>query len=392
MPRRMLILWGLAAIVAGYCAAASQAAPPERSLPSKEEALQTIDWFARAATAGDWATADAQIDWDTILDKAMADVEASDRFRNSYRLGLKRTLAGELGFVRKTGRLLEAGGTIRLLRIQQQDGQTRALLRIWPTRQSIVYEELLLARSNGVIRIVDVYRLASGELMSESLRRGYLLAAVGQSRQAGNKKESELLTHLATISEMSDKFRRQKFAEALAAYRKLPESLQRDKNLLLLRLSAAQQLGGNEYAAAVEAFRAAFPNDGALNFVLLEYALRNRLLSEGLNCVQRIDAAVGGDPGLACTRAQLLLAAGKLAEARQQAAQAMAHEPRQAGAYWMLIEISAAQGNFAETAQLLQTLESELHVAPPELSKVPALEAFVRSPEYAAWRAPQKGK
>lgn len=147
MPRSPLKKWGLILALACLGSNTSVAAPPDAgSLPSQEESLQTVERFARAMAGGDLATVDGLMDWDTILQTATTGVEASDRFRESFQLGLKQSLTGDRGFVRKTRRSLEDGGTIRLLRIRQVEGQARALLRIWPARGSLVYDELLLAR------------------------------------------------------------------------------------------------------------------------------------------------------------------------------------------------------------------------------------------------------
>jgi tetratricopeptide (TPR) repeat protein len=227
------------------------------------------------------------------------------------------------------------------------------------------------------------------------LHRSYVQAAAGQGRKFLGKpasKDNELVQHLTTISEMSENFRQQRFPETLAAYRKLPEALQHDKNLLLLRLSAAQQLGAAEYSAAVDAFRAAFPRDPALDLVLLDYYLQNRMTTEGLACVERIDRAVGGDPALAHTRAQFYLAAGQLDAAHREASQALAAEPRQTCVSWTLTVISAGQRDFAETVRLLRTLRETLHAPIPELTKIAAFAEFVKSPEYAQWRSQPAAK
>ena len=397
MAGKPLREWILALAIACSVSGISKATPPSGapSLPSQSESLQLVEQFARGMTSGDLTTVDKLIDWDAVVQKATVDVEATDRFRDSFQLGLKQSLMGEHGFVRKTRRSLENGGTIRLLRVRQLDGQSRALLRVWPARGLLVYDELLLVRCpDGAVRVVDVYVFSSGELISESLHRSYLQAAAGQGRTRFGKstaKDNELVQHLATIAEMTDNFRQQKFPEALAAYQKLPENLQREKNLLLLRLSAAQKLGADEYSAAVEAFRAAFPHDSALDMVLVDYYLKNQMATEGLACVDRVDRAVGGDPGLAYTRAQFYLAAGQLDAARAHANQALAAEPRQACISWTLTVISAEQQDFAETVRLLRSLREKLQVPIPDLTKIASFAGFVQSPEFAKWRGQPAG-
>jgi tetratricopeptide (TPR) repeat protein len=397
MAGKSLNKWVLALAIAGVVGGISNATPPTAtpSLPSQSESLQLVEQFARGMASGDLATVDQLIDWDAVVQTATVGVEATDRFRDSFQLGLKQSLMGEHGFVRKTRRSLENGGTIRLLRTRQLEGQSRALLRVWPARGSLVYDELLLARrADGAVRVIDIYIFGSGELISESLHRSYLQAVAGQGRTLLGKstaKDDALVQHLPTVAAMTDNFRQQKFAEALAAYRKLPESLQRDKNLLLLRVSAAQKLGADEYSAAVDAFHAAFPRDPALDIVLVDYYLKNQMTTEGLACVDRIDRAVGGDPGLAYTRAQFYLAAKQLDAARAQANQALAAEPRQTCISWTLTVISAEQQDFAETVRLLRSLREKLQVPIPDLTKIASFNGFVQSPEYAQWRAQPTG-
>lgn len=108
---------------------------------------------------------------------------------------------------------------------------------------------------------------------------------------------------------------------------------------------------------------------------------------------ERIAAAVGGDAFMETLAADILSQKGDYRAARARAARAAAAEPTLVNPWFVLLTISVAERDHAETAWALTVLETRFQQTIADLTTVPQYATFVQTPEYTQWARsrPQPG-
>jgi hypothetical protein len=376
-------------IGAGFVAVLALGARGEDGKPlTGEECLAFARGFAADVGSGNTDAVVDRIDWDALLDRVTAGYDADDKFVRGFRRGF-------LSERRKPGNLVPAvieavgkGGSYVLLRVHEKDGTKRALFRMLH-ENGVNYHDCILARAeDGAVRVSDIHIFLSGETASATMRRIFLAAAAEASKGFLEKllgSESELVKHLPHIQRMAARNREGRPAEALRIYRSLPAAVQREKFVLLLRFQAAQGLSDEEQLAAAADMRKHCPGDPCLDLLSLDAVLLRRQYDEALACVDRLDAAVGGDPYSDLLRGNIHYMKGDRAAAKSHAAKAIAAEPTLAPAHWTLVQVALDERDHAETVRLLLRIEQVLKLEFGDLTAVPEYAEFVKSPEYREW-------
>jgi hypothetical protein len=379
---------------AGSGGKARAAAPPGPPLSDKE-CRKFTDLVERAVATGNIATLNSAIDWDTLIDTATAGIEASPQVRKGFTSGLKSALTQERSLVGQIIARTKEGGAYSLLRIHDQDGQRRALFRmIMPANSGVNYHDFVLARSpSGVVRAVDLYVFLSGEMISQTFRRMYIPTAAHESRGILSRltglsgPEKEFVENFPKFEQMANALREQKFQSVIDTYNQLPAGLKKDKTFLLLRFQAAQGLDEKTYASAIEDFRTYHPSDPCVDMLSIDYFLLKKQYPRALECINRLDKAVGGDPYINVLRAGLHLEQGDLDAAERDARKAIEQEPTLSGGYMTMVTVSAGKKHYDETLAMLKTLHEKFHVRFDDLAQSEALADFVKSPQYQEWLA-----
>ena len=171
------------------------------------------------------------------------------------------------------------------------------------------------------------------------------------------------------------------------------ESVRREKNILLIRLLAAQNVSDEEYMKSIDDFRKYYPQDPALDFILIDQLILRKDYDKALGCVDRTMESLGKDSALLTTRANILLLQEKVPEALEEIKKAMAAEPDLVDPYSAALDISIAARDNDETASLLTVLETKFGYEWKDLKEVPVFEDFVKSPQFEKWvKTQKKGK
>lgn len=110
-----------------------------------------------------------------------------------------------------------------------------------------------------------------------------------------------------------------------------------------------------------------------------------------IECLYRLDEAIGGDPALDVMRARAYEDAGRIAEARTCASRAAEREPALDGAWWTLVDVALRQKDWKEVARGLEGAETNLGWKPGDHAAESGYEEFVKSDEYRAWLAQRGG-
>ncbi|MBV9464048.1 MAG: hypothetical protein JO317_07455, partial [Verrucomicrobiae bacterium] len=242
---------------------------------------------------------DQHFDWDSFI-AACVPEGLTPAQRNGFESGLRSSLQQQSFGARLFGGLGEHG-SYRFLRVHGSSAQPSALFRLIG-RGGLNYHDLRLRPAGagtvagGRSEAFDFYNYATGELMSQTLRRTTLLmlgnsAGLGDAvlKMLGVSTASASPDLVGEIKKFRDLVTDGKSAEALQLFAKFPEPVRKDKALLLIRLKAARAIGGEEAQRAVNDYQAAFPDDPSLNLLLIDSFITAKKYDEAAACVERLD-------------------------------------------------------------------------------------------------------
>ncbi|HUG52367.1 MAG TPA: tetratricopeptide repeat protein [Vicinamibacteria bacterium] len=379
-----------------FAAAQGDAGPAAPSLgpaaTSGETAVQEFAARVEASiAAGDPSFLDGATDLDALLDKGMKGIDAPADVASAYRKNSKPGLRLGTALVDT----VKNGGSYRFLRARRgPDGRPHALFRLILKSGGINYHEYAL-RGEGAKAgtATDVYIFTNGEWMSVTIRRDWLAVAAANGSTSWLKNmvgiESEYVKSIPAIRAIATLEEQGRSREALDALLNLPPSVQAHKPILLQRVYIAVNVGEREHAEAVEAFSRRFPEDAALNLLLVDFHFQKKQYDAALATLDRLGQAVGGDPHLDVLRGNLLYGKGDVRAAQAAFWKAVSGDPTSFAPYLALIDVAVAQKDHAETARLLTVVEKG-GAGIPDLTTVPAYADFVRSDEYRTWMQSRK--
>lgn len=374
--------------------------PGRAEAPPKTADLKASRAFAvevaKLVRANDLEALSARFSADALLDRALRDLSAPKPVIAGFRTGFKGKGGSGTSFWRSVCRLIGKDGSYTLLRVRTVDGKTRALFRLL-SRNGLNYHDLILeADADGKLHIVDVYTAMNGELMSENVRRIFLLA-LGRGKKGAEESnlKNDFVAHAAEIQRYFDHCGAGRYREALKEWENLPASIRKEKATQVMHVTCAAALfqeDAQRYEKAMDDFRKAFPKDPAVDLVTLDGFFLRKQYKEYRDSLDRIERGFGRDPYLDVLRATGFLQEGKTAEAKKCAGRALKDEPDLFPAHEISIKISLRGRDYKETAQLLDGIEKRFHFTIGDLTKNAAFAEFVKSPEYKEWMAARKKK
>ncbi len=366
-------------------------------IPTPEEARQFAERMIDVLKRGDSEGMNALIDWDALLERTTAGIDVAPEVRDGFIKGVKEARNAPGSLVTELIGAVRRGGEISLLRVHLVDKSPRALLRMaFPENGGVNYYDMVLTRRpDGEVRAVDLFVYISGELFSQTLRKGYIQLAAYENRNFLDKltgREQTFVQNLPKMKRMTDAIAAGQYDQALATFDELPEDLKHEKLFLLIRIRAAQAKDDMTlYAATIEDLRKHYPDDPSINFLSIDGYVLKKEFDKALASIDRLDANLGGDPYLNVLRAGILLQQGKNEEARNVALKAIAEEPSLLDAYWTLVTISLKEEKYDETLRLLTQLEKDFQLQMRDMSQIPEYAGFVKSPQYQEWQKAHPG-
>ncbi|MGD9646830.1 MAG: tetratricopeptide repeat protein [Pirellulales bacterium] len=384
-----------AVIYLGYCTAASLAREPQPPKPPGEPAAaeygEFVDELTKTMNARDPAFFQEGLNEEEMVERALKGLPPEREISEGLLLGISQQGNLPDAIVRALG----DKGSYLPLWVRTVNGKTRVLMRMVTSEGTLNYHEfLLLKNALGRIEAVDVYVFVTGELMSQTLRRGALTLIAEKKKSLVTRLlegDQNFLKHVDTITAIHQANQGGQYQRVLDLYAKLPAKMQADKALMIARIQAALHVGDEAYLAALDDFAKQFPNDPAGDLMLLDATFLHKDYDKCLATVDSLDKRLGGDPYLNTFRASVALVQGKTDEAKKFFEAVIAGAPGVVQPYFALVEISLAQMDFAETARLMTVLENELGMRfPDDLSQVEIFQPFVESPEYGAWQAKRR--
>lgn len=366
--------------------------PQKEARLTEEECEAFADSVTSAVADNDVKAFNKLIDWDSLVDSATSGFSASPvlaKVRSDFKTGVLSTVTAESGLCGQILKIASEGGQYKFLRSHSEGKQQRCLFRLLLAGSGVNYHDFVLQRTpGGSIVAIDVFVYMSGELFSQTLGREFTpLAATAAKGTLGRLAGlvDDRVIYADKVLELLKDHRAGRHSLYLENYKKLPESLRKTKNLLMLRVLAAQATSEEEYAAAMDDFRRYHPKDVCLDFVMIDHSVLKKDYTQALKSIDRIDQSVGGDPSLNIVRANVLSLDQKLPAARQAAEKAVQQEPDLLNAHWMLVSISLSEKKFDDTLLFLRRIKATFPVEFGDLTKIPDYAEFVKTPQYQEW-------
>jgi hypothetical protein len=118
------------------------------------------------------------------------------------------------------------------------------------------------------------------------------------------------------------------------------------------------------------------------------YVLQEKY-DEAFGCIDRIQKVVGGDPLLAGMKGTILMAAGRIDQAKQTLVQAIADEPDLIDNYWNMVTLGLETNDHALTYEYLNRVGSQFESTWNDIRQQPEYAGFVASPEGKQWLSEQ---
>lgn len=351
-----LNLVGAAAIVValvwGVDALRSPAARPPK--PPERVPVEEAEAFARTVEAllaeADAEAANELFHVDYVIDRAVAGKRVDRRFRRGFEEGARE---GDV-FGALCARV-EAGAAIDLLRVRE-DGELRAIYRIL-SDDGLDYVELYIGRVDGEVVAYDLYSYGTGTRVSEAMEQ--LLSSALQGRELDAASAARTKTNMHELRRAIDGRDGERARRAL---RGLPPAIRSSRPMALMEVSAAYLIGPDEHRRAIEAFRRRFPDDPALELLLLDSLIEAGQYNDALASVDRIDRAVGGDPWLDVARANIEVERGDLDAAWTHVGKARAAAPALIDVHWNALTIALARKDYPTALAIMSELERDFAI------------------------------
>jgi hypothetical protein len=233
---------------------------------AEKDCREYANQVVRAVASGDRAAFNALIDWDALFAVSTANLGAAPKVISGWIQEMKQTLATDSSFGGALIQNTKAGGQFDFLRTRIGHGRQVIVFRmIGPASQGVNYIEFVAKRgADHKIRAMNLYPYASGEFMTETLRRALLPAAASRSRSFLEKlvsNEQDFVLDLPKFQPIAQAIQQGKKNDALRMLDRLRPETKKTKMVLLMRIQAAREADEKLYLAALEEFRSLFPSD-----------------------------------------------------------------------------------------------------------------------------------
>ncbi|MGE3802538.1 MAG: tetratricopeptide repeat protein, partial [Candidatus Kapaibacterium sp.] len=247
-------------------------------------------------------------------------------------------------------------GEIRFLGVRHEPDGVKLLYRFSSPVNGLNYISFLVGEVQGAPVFVDLHTSMLGENYSNVLKRTF---AQDQSspihRLLGTEGETKKLSD--AIEQMQLRYKAGEFRDVVDYYASLSESLRHQKILHLIRIRAVSAIEDDElYATAIEEAQSLFPNDPALDLLLIDfYAIRQQYDSV-LIAIDQLDKRIK-DPYLDYQRGSIALAQKDYDKARAYAQALIRYDSALAEPYLLLISAAMDEKNHSALADGLALMQ-----------------------------------
>jgi hypothetical protein len=374
-------------LFAGIVVAAAAQSPPRSQAISATEARDFGQEIEREFRENGPDFLVKAIDLRRLLEIAIAGQPGKEEYNTGFRQGL---MSKGLGANLAKG--MEGFSSYKLLRVITTNERPLLVFRGLTGEGALNYHILELERSRGPdIRVVDLFFMLSGEKVSETLRRLYLVAAAEADRSLLSRLtqgQGVWVKHSKDVQAFIGVARNGDSKAALKLYQSLPEPIRAEKSILVMRLVAAAKEEDGAYLSAIEAFEKHFPNDPSLALVSIDGFVLKKQPRKVITSLEKLDRFIGGDPYLLLLQAGQYLELKDKRKTRELAGKAIEQEPSLSNSYDFLLGLSLEDKDFAETIRVLDLAEKNLKIDMLKaVQNAKEYKSFLESPAGKKWKA-----
>jgi hypothetical protein len=249
----------------------------------------------KSMAAGNLEAAEALVDRDSLLGRATASlgIKDEDALRGVFCDSTRRAW-DERGVLRDY-----ANARFRFLRVRSLGGRAGLLFRSSSRENGMNYALITLNEpAPGDYRISDVFVVGLNEYLSSTLRRTYINVCAGFL----NGDASQLpgvnrgyVEHINQVAAISRELQNGGYEKVLLQIKELPEAVQRERSVLLMRLEAAEHVSVEERDASYTAWLAAYPDEMELPLKFADFYVTHRRWDDAERVLRGLITRLGPD-------------------------------------------------------------------------------------------------
>lgn len=321
-----------------------------------------------------------------FLNRITGDLPGTEEQKENFRKALRSRL--------EPTKLAEAAGKgskeLTFVGVRTLNNEYQLLFRSNDAKDTITYFGYTIVEPpQGGTAIADIFYFSPGLTMSEVGRRGFILAITGIDRtliNSLNAKQRDFINSQAEWNAFLARCDSQKFALVVAAYAKLPLSLQQDKFALFNRTRAAMGEDEKTFLEAIAPWQQLYPNDPVLERFVGEFYWDKDENAKAMASFERLNKLLGGDPDLDLRISKIHQGLGQTNEAKACLWEAVKRDPPNAKAFAALLKSTLGEKKFDESARVLSIQEMAFRTdLKPTVKTDATYEEFRKSPAYQTW-------
>lgn len=328
-------------------------------------------------------------DLSNILQNLVTEVAAPDSFKTGFINGVEKSLnigeqiVGSLGIE----------GNYKLLRINNFPERPTAVFRLI-SREGLNYHEIYLNQpeeGDTTIQIQDFYIYMGAQVFSTTLKRLYLSSLPDSTNASITSKkdtstvEKAFVSHLSEIEEIGKMILNESHNKALDKINSLPQILQKDKMILIMRVNVAFNADSLLYEQAVADFKKYHPKDPVIELMALDFSFLKGNYTRSLVAIDHLNEKVGNDPYLNVMKADIYQDLKQWDTAEKLLHLAIEEEPDNEEAYWSLVLLYLDQEKYPETVEIFGTMYEKFQLNPAETLIKDQYQEFWSSDAYKQW-------
>ena len=321
-------------------------------------------------------------DFDGLLERTFSGFQFAAAERIKIAEGAKESLSGRKGGI-LDGTL---GGNGAFLRLADIHGQGAALIRVMTPQGAIVLAYLMPKFTGSEARLVDVFLLATGTFISETMR-DVMIPMIGSLKKSG-------MGNYNTMLEASQKLMKARQSgdneKVITTCESLPPELRKRPAFRTVYLEA---LMNREDTAAYQRELVRIlreePDSVTTSFKLMDLYLLKKNWSEAAAAALKVEEFVGGEGYLRAMAGMCLSWAGDFEEAARLFDDAEKMEPEMVEVLSFRLHLDCARGDFPAMVRGMEKMKEKFSRQPtPELlvADYPKFQEFIDSAEYKQWK------
>lgn len=354
----------------------------EKKLLAVAEALQT------AVTEQDQAALDDLFDKEEFVNLIIIDDGSAKlaRFNEGFKSKLvERSILGTM-ILQKAS---TEGFSYELVRVYFDKKEPHIIFRL-SGASGINYHDFLLKKIKGDYSIVDAYIYLSGEYISATFRRLYIIASkdyLPPSISAGLPDfQLEEIMQVANAKQLVDQGHYPEAAEMMSG---LGEDIRKEKIFALMELLIKANLEEEDYLQAMVDYKNLFPEDPSIDLVSLDYLLIQEKFEEGLAAIDRLDERLGGDPYLDIYRGSFYYSLNNYPKATALFKRFTENFPDDTDGWDSLISVYIDDKKYTEALGIFDVLIEKYGLGKSDMAvfieEEPTYADFIKSEAYKNW-------